>query len=276
MLEWEKKKNLELYKIILELKILKIFKKLFIYSCLSVAIFVGPIFVQDNITHANEDVDVESLVKEVEELREIVDEIVKLLEDLNLETSTNTETDDSSDNNGIDEEESVERETSDTDGDGSRNNPYSIDDIPEFEVITTDDDWEDLFGRGTIEFVEFIRGDSAVDFMTSNYYSAPDNAPDGLEWAIISFNYKWIDSEDDESTYLSTSDFDIFTLDGSRINESGIYGHFENSFSIEEIYAGGSVSGKFSVLIPEDEEFLVRFGDDYSIDYIFFSFDQEK
>lgn len=238
--------------------------------------FIGIIFAEDNITHAEDEIDIETLAKEVEELREVVDEIVKLLEDLNLETSTDTGTDNSSDDDSIDEDESVERERPDTEGDGSRNNPYSIDDIPEFAVITMDDDWEDLFGIGSIEFLEFIRGDSAVDFMTNNYYSAPDNAPDGLEWGIISFNYRWIDSEDDESTYLSTSDFDIFTLDGSRINESGIYGHFENSFSIEEVYAGGSVSGKFSVLVPEDEEFLVRFGDDYSIDYIFFSFDQEK
>lgn len=255
---------------------MKILKKYLLYAGLAAGIFMGPLIVQDNITYANEDVDIESLVKEVEELREIVDEIVKLLEDLNLDNPTDTEIDDSSDNDNIDEEEPVERTSPETEGDGSRNNPYSIDDVPEFEVITMDDDWEDLYGRGTIEFIEFLRGDSAVNYMTENYYNAPDDAPDGLEWAILSFDYKWLESDDEESTYLSTSDFDIFTLDGTRINERDPAGYFDNSFSIEEVYPGGSVSGKFSVLIPEGEEFLVRFGDDYSIDYIFFSFDEEK
>lgn len=254
-------------------------KKYLLSSWLITGIVLLPLLVhEENVTYANDEVDVEALAEEVEELREIVNEMMEILEELMEDNTSDSDVEESANDEGNNDEDELaeEREAPQTDGDGTRNNPYSIDDIAEFEVNTYSDDWEDLEGLGSLEIDEFLRGDSAVNFMTENYHREPDDAPEGLEWSIISFNFKWLESEDENSMYLSSSDFEIFSLDGSRIRESGIYGHFENQFSIDEIYAGGSTSGKFSVLVPQGEEFNVRFGDDLYIDYIFYTFDEEK
>lgn len=231
-----------------------------------------------NNVHAQEsETDLDTLQGEIEAVKET---LTKLQEQLNaLREEESLETDKKTD------------EYADTPMyKGSMKNPYTIGETATFDVMTeyyepydeTATGLEMLLGSfitsvvetydglGQLEIIEVQRGEEALSILEE--YEDVDNneLQDGYEYALISFSFDWLESESDFSMYLSAYEFEVFGIDGSYVNNDTNYVYFDGMFDMGEVYPGGNVSGTFAKVVPEGEPFLIRFGNDYYIEQMFF------
>lgn len=165
--------------------------------------------------------------------------------------------------------EDIEKTESSSDDSGkSRSTPASIGDDIAFEFITYDDDSESIPGKATLTINEVIRGDEAVSIIDTN--SLPlEELPEGYEWAVFDFTVNIDEVENpDESVYVWGTDFDIYEEDGSKA-PSDIFKSFDGRYMDDEMYEGGSTSGKLERVVPAGEPFQIRYGDGFTAEELF-------
>ena len=130
-------------------------------------------------------------------------------------------------------------------------------------------------GEAELEFTEVLRGDEALEFLNERNFYDYSTVDDGLEWAVFSFTFEWTESDDPNSMYFSSYEFNVFDSTGVSVNAQDYYTYFDGSFESNELYVGGVLNGTIAKLVPEDESFMMRVGDNYWMQHTFFEFDAE-
>ena len=130
-------------------------------------------------------------------------------------------------------------------------------------------------GEAELEFTEVLRGEEALDFLEERNFYDYSVADDGLEWAVFNFTFHWKESDDPNSMYFSSYEFNVFDSTGVSVNAQDYYTYFDGSFESNELYVGGVLNGTIAKLVPEDESFMMRVGDNYWMQHTFFEFDAE-
>lgn len=209
----------------------------------------------DELKAVNDDLQVEN-----NDLKEQIASLEEENEELKIVVESNSET-----------VEDTEASKSSSDDSGkSRSTPSSIGDNISYEFITYDDDSESIPGKATLTINEVIRGDEAISIIDTN--SLPlEELPEGYEWAVFDFTVNINEVEDpDESVYVWGTDFDIYEEDGSQA-PSDIFKSFDGRYMDDELYEGGSTSGKLERVVPVGEPFQIRYGDGFTAEELFIS-----
>ncbi|HJE18860.1 MAG TPA: hypothetical protein K8V35_00715 [Aliicoccus persicus] len=128
-------------------------------------------------------------------------------------------------------------------------------------------------GLANLEFTDVLRGDEARNYLQERNFYDYSNTPDDLEWAVFHFTFEWVESDDPNSIHLSSYEFTAFDITGVSVNENDYYAYFDGAFDNNEIYVGGVLNGTFAKLVPTDEPFMIRFGDNYTMQHTFFEFE---
>lgn len=128
-------------------------------------------------------------------------------------------------------------------------------------------------GTAYLEFTEVLRGDEALDYLTERNFYDYSTTSDDLEWAVFNFTFEWAESDDPNSIYVSNYEFNTFDITGVSINAHDYYTYFDDAFEQNEMYVGGVLNGTFAKLVPTDEPFKIRFGDNYTMQHTFFEFE---
>src|SRR5699024_2894222 len=106
------------------------------------------------------------------------------------------------------------------------------------------------------------RGQEALDAVQMEYLEIEPPAEEGMEWAVFDLTYELTDFESEDYPLMVSDDVKIYTEDGSEIEQNEYASVEGEEFPLNELYAGGSASGKVVRAVPEGEPFLIKF-DDY-------------
>ncbi|MFC3899776.1 hypothetical protein [Aliicoccus persicus] len=128
-------------------------------------------------------------------------------------------------------------------------------------------------GTAHLEFTEVLRGDEALDYLNARNFYDYSTGVDDLEWAVFNFTFEWAESDDPNSIHPSNYEFTTFDITGVSINANDYYTYFDGAFEQNEMYVGGVLNGTFAKLVPADEPFMIRFGDNYTMQHTFFKFE---
>lgn len=130
-------------------------------------------------------------------------------------------------------------------------------------------------GIAGLTFNEVLRGDDALDFMQARDFYDNRELPEGYEWAVFDFTFEWLESEDPNSIYVSEYEFSVFDQTGASVNMHDFYAYYNGMFNSSELYVGAVVNSTFARVVPSDEPFMIRFGDNYMWEHTFFEFNGE-
>lgn len=199
------------------------------------------------------------LVLENEQLKEQIATLETEIEELKI----------AAESDNLEEKEIDEEST--TDGSAtSRSNPASVGDSISYKLSTYDDESNSIPGSATLKINEVIRGDEAVSILDTSTLDM-EELPEGYEWAVFDFTVTIDEIENpDESVHVWGSDFKVHENDGSEA-PSDIFHIFDGRYNDEEIYEGGTTSGKLDLVVPIGEPFQLRYGDGFSIEEVFIS-----
>ena len=128
-------------------------------------------------------------------------------------------------------------------------------------------------GLANLEFTEVLRGDEARNYLHERNFYDSSITPDDLEWAVFHFTFEWAESDDPNSIHVSSYEFSTFDITGVSVNAQDYYTYFDGAFEQNEMYVGGVLNGTFAKLVPTDEPFMIRFGDNYTTKHTFFEFE---
>lgn len=173
-------------------------------------------------------------------------------------------------------EEVQDESTQETESiEGSRSNPVPIDKkvSQNFEFFGHDNDSMDekYEGNRSITLTNFVRGDEVYDYlMAANEFN--EEAPEGMEWAMIEVKYTINEAETEDEAQYVTPDFVIVDSSGSEVTQDKVYPTLEggDEFGYVELYSGGTAEGKYVFYVPENDEILIKF-DDWNAKPIFFN-----
>lgn len=178
--------------------------------------------------------------------------------------------------NDSEEEDSAEGEDNDTEnqsdstGEGTRSDPMQLGSTAQLDVMINGDDYDDRYeASAELTISEIIIGEEAYDMLIAeNQFNDP--APEGYQWALINSSIELVDSETEDYAYYVMDHFEIVEGDGSAApRESAVT---PDEYGSEYIYSGGTSTGYSSVLVPEDNEFLIKY-DGFSSNTVFFEVD---
>ena len=225
-------------------------KKLLFTSTLATALILGACSGEEASTESSDNsAEVEELQEQIAQLEE---ENASLQEQLdNTSTAVDEESDDSS----------GEDEFADAGNDSSRNNPLPLGESAEIKILTYDDEGERLNGKANVTVDNVIRGQEALDAVQAEYLEVEAPTEEGLEWAVFDLTFELTDFQSEDYPLMVADDVKIYSEDGSEIEQTE-YAYVEREeFPLNELYTGGSVSGKVVRAVPEGEPFLIKFDD---------------
>lgn len=172
---------------------------------------------------------------------------------------------------------------------GSRSNPYTMDETVtismttgiygnEFDSKEYDNLREYLIegrtvtfeGSAAIEITEVLRGEDVVNFITDEPYEYLTDPLDGYEWALISFSFDWLESDDRRPQSISRHEFEIYEMDGTLVDNIAYFLYYDDVFKLEYFEVGDNLSETIIKLVPRDEPFLLSFGGDIVYERIYF------
>lgn len=214
------------------------------------------------------------LEEENEETESLQDRITELeaeneeLEEMAASSSEDEDTDEEepADNNTDDEDKGVDEE-SDSAGEGTRSDPLQLGSTVQLDVMINGDDYDDRYEAiAELTINDIIIGQEAYDMLIAeNQFNEP--APEGYQWALIHATFELIESETEDYSYRVMDEFRIVEGDGSSApRETAVAPDYYGS---ENIYSGGTSSGYSSLLVPEDNNFLINY-DDLLYNSVFF------
>lgn len=172
---------------------------------------------------------------------------------------------------------------------GSRSNPYTMDETATISMTTgiygnkfDDKKYDSLKeyliegrtvtfeGSATIEITEVLRGEDVVDFITDEPYEYLTDPLEGYEWALISFSFDWLESDDKRPQSISRHEFVIYEMDGTLVDNIAYFLYYDDVFKLEYFEVGDNLSETVIKLVPRDEPFLLSFGGDIVYEQIYF------
>ncbi|MEK2534855.1 hypothetical protein WN873_04625 [Tetragenococcus halophilus] len=158
---------------------------------------------------------------------------------------------------------------------GSRSNPVPIDKkvSQDFEFYNHDDDSSDesYEGNRSITLSNFTRGEEVYNYlMEANQFN--EEAPEGMEWAIIDVEYILNEAESEDVAQYVMPEFSIIDSNGSEVAQNKVYPSLDrgNEYGHVELYSGGTAKGKYAFYVPVDDDILIKY-DDWNAKAIFFN-----
>lgn len=202
-----------------------------------------------------ENEDVESLQDRITEL-ETENEALEEMAESDAEAEIDAAEEDEPASDSEDKADGYEEESS-SDGEGTRSDPRTIGSTAQLDVTINGDNYDDRYEAVVnLTVNDIIIGDEAYDMLLAeNQFNDP--APEGYQWALINASIELVESETDDYAYYVMDHFKIVEGDGSSApRESAVT---PDEYGSEDIYSGGTSSGYSSVLIPEDNDFLIKY-----------------
>lgn len=196
---------------------------------------------------------------EVEELQAENDELRVQVEDLEERLTEQDEVEEESETES-EGENTEQTETQTTDG-GTRTEPLELGETGTMSILSysDDEDMDEISGVAEITVDNVIRGEEALSILTGEY-TTPEEAPEGMEWVVFDTTINLTELSDENEEISFSDDFTAFTNDGSEIERS--FASFDEEFGIQELYTGGTATGKAALFAPVGESFLIKY-DDY-------------
>ncbi|MEY8560091.1 hypothetical protein AALF85_05280 [Jeotgalicoccus halotolerans] len=224
-------------------------KKLLFTSALATSLILAACGSGEESTESTDSsAEVEQLQEQVAQLEE---ENAQLQEQLdNTSTAAEEDADSSSD------------EFADAGNESSRSNPLALGETTEVKVVTYNDDSEELTGKANVTVDNVLRGQEALDAVQMEYLEIEPPAEEGMEWAVFDLKYELTDFESEDYPLMVADDVKIYAEDGSEIEQNEYASVEGEEFPLNELYAGGSASGKVARVVPAGEPFMIKF-DDY-------------
>lgn len=157
-----------------------------------------------------------------------------------------------------DSEEFAEEEESSSEV-GNRSNPVEVGESVTIPGTVYSDEGEEANGEFTISLSHFVRGQEAMDFLLSeNEFN--EEPPDGQEWMIFDVSVEAsIDNPD--IPYYAMPVFNVFDSSGSPVSQDTYATFASDEFGYQDIYDGGTHTGKAAVIVPEEEDVLIEYSD---------------
>lgn len=168
------------------------------------------------------------------------------------------------DNTSIAAEEDTEDSESDSvevDNESSRSNPLALGETTEVKVVTYDDEGEELQGKANVTVNNVVRGQEALDVLTTEDMTTEAPEEEGIEWAVFDLSYELVEFEDEDYPVNVADDVEIYLEDGSMVEQTGYTWVEGQEFPMGELYSGGSASGKVARMVKEGEPILIKFDD---------------
>lgn len=142
---------------------------------------------------------------------------------------------------------------------GKRSNPVKAGESVTIPGTVYSDEGEEANGELTISLSHFVRGQEAMDFLLSeNEFN--EEPPDGQEWMIFDVSVEAsIDNPD--IPYYAMPVFNVFDSSGSPVSQDTYATFASDEFGYQDIYDGGTHTGKAAVIVPEEEDVLIEYSD---------------
>ncbi|MHC0552135.1 bZIP transcription factor [Salinicoccus sp. CNSTN-B1] len=226
-------------------------KKYLLMGGLATTLMLGACGGEEESASTNENNDaekVEQLEAENEELRTQIEDLQEQLDNTSMAAEEESTSDDSSDSEG------------EVGNDSTRTNPLALGETAEVKITTYDDEAEELNGVANVTIDNVVRGQEALDMMSSDgmSYDAPDE--EGYEWAVFDLTFELVEFVDADTPISLGEDVSIINEDGSQAPL--VTAVIDDEFPIGELYEGGTASGKVARPVPEGEPFIIKY-DDY-------------
>lgn len=156
-------------------------------------------------------------------------------------------------------EESSQEESTADEALGTRTNPIKPNEGAEIQTVIYDDAGNQVEATFTIGMGNFRRGEEAYQYLKSqNEFN--QEPPEGYEWLLFDVKLDASISDPNVSYYVAPV-FNVFTEDGSPVQQD-IYPTFNSGeFGWVDIYDGGSVQGQQAVIVPAGEKVLIEMAD---------------
>lgn len=224
-------------------------KKLLFTSALSTSLILAACGSGEESTESTDNsAEVEQLQEQVAQLEE---ENAQLQEQLD---NTNTAVEE--------DKEDSESDSVEVDNESSRSNPLALGETTEVKVVTYDDEAEELQGKANVTIDNVVRGQEALDALDTGGMSTPAPDDESLEYVVFDLTYELTEFEDEDYPVSVMDDVEIYTEDGSSVDQSGYTTWVEGEeFPATELYSGGNASGKVARVVPVGEPFLIKYDD---------------
>lgn len=168
----------------------------------------------------------------------------------------------------VEEVDATETEESDSNV-GKRSNPVSLGEKVQMTVNIYEsiDSFDSEEGILEVAITNIIDGDEAFDFiMNENQFN--DEAPEGYQWIILDVEATLVEGSED-NPYTPIPYITTVSDSGEETPDLGVYASIENEFGWNDLFNGGSTSGKIAVLAPTAEDYLIKWDEGF-INSIFF------
>ena len=206
-----------------------------------------------NETASNSDVTVEELQARIAEL----EEENETLRQSNGDSSSVNEDSSSVAEDG-DDEEVVEVDSNNSQGSGTRSNPYVYGETANLQGTFTDydADWEDFDADLDITVIESIRGEEAWT-MVQNENSHNKPAPEGMEYIINRVKISLLNAtSEDLKASFNSSDFDYISNSGSSYSKE--FAVYPDELRVE-LFNNGEAEGNVLGVVDINDTPLLRF-----------------
>lgn len=225
---------------------------------------LGMMTLTTNATYAEEgSVDLGILLQELQKLTEELSDIDAPIQ-LDQDQADADSLDLSQDYNGMNEPVSVVVTT------GTYDNEYDGETYESLEEFLKEARTETFEGTATLEITEVFRGEDVYEHVSDEPYEYLTDPLEGYEWALISFTYEWEESEDTRPLLMSRIDFRIYETDGTKVDNNSYYLAFEGGFDQVYTEVGQKLEETIIKLVPEDEPFILEYGDDIFFEKVYF------
>ena len=164
------------------------------------------------------------------------------------------------------EEEATEEEAEESEA-GKRSNPVAVGETKVVEIAIHDNDFNEYKGQAEITVNSVTRGEEAWEEISStNEFN--EEPGEGQEYLMADVSVTLLEAEtEDYAWFMDAMNFDFIGSDGSPYEWTSVVVEPELS---GEIYAGGSLQGKVTNLVNEDDTVLLVY-EDSNFDNVFFA-----
>lgn len=191
------------------------------------------------------------------------DETTEQEDNINEEAVTTDESDSNDEDSSSNNEPKVNQdEKSDVKDTGSRTQPLKLGDTAKINVLTYNDDGDEVTGVAEIKVDNVVRGQEALELMQDEYSYYEEYDDEDFEWVVFDLDYKLASLDDEDYEFWASDDVLIYDEEGSAAPSE--FATIPNEFESKEIFSGGSNSGKVARPAPKDKPFLIKFDDGVS------------
>lgn len=164
------------------------------------------------------------------------------------------------------DEEASEEEAEESEA-GKRSNPVAVGDTKVVDISIYDNESNEYAGKAEITVNSVTRGEEAwKEIQSTNEYN--EEPAEGQEYLMADVTVTLLDAEtEDYAWFMDAMNFSFIGSDGSPYEWTSVVVEPELS---GEIYAGGSLQGKVTNMVKEDDTILLVY-EDSSFDNIFFA-----